>query len=147
MANPEKVMVGLGVILLKEGKILLGKRHEDPEKADSELHGEGTWTLPGGKLEYQETLEECASREVMEETSIELKNSEVICVANDKNPHAHFITIGLISEDFEGDAKVMEPDEITEWEWFPINGLPENMFFPSSRTIRNYKANKFYIPD
>lgn len=38
----KKVGAGFGVMLLKEGKIFLGRRHADPEKADSELHGEGT---------------------------------------------------------------------------------------------------------
>lgn len=41
----KKVGVGFGVFLKSGNKILLGKRHFDPEKADSELHGEGTWTL------------------------------------------------------------------------------------------------------
>ena len=60
----KKVGVGFGVMLMKEGKVLLGKRHVDPEKADSELHGEGTWTMPGGKLEYGESFEDGAKREV-----------------------------------------------------------------------------------
>ena len=48
--NNKKPGVGFGVMILKQGRILLGKRHSDPDKADSELHGEGTWTMPGGKL-------------------------------------------------------------------------------------------------
>jgi len=39
------VGVGVGVLILKDNKILLGKRNEDPEKASSFLHGEGTWTM------------------------------------------------------------------------------------------------------
>ncbi len=46
----KKVGVGIGVMLLKEGKVLLGKRNIDPVKADSELHGEGTWTIPGARF-------------------------------------------------------------------------------------------------
>jgi len=72
--------VGFGVILLKGGKVLLGKRHSDPKKADSELYGEGTWTLPGGKLEFGEEFEEGAIREVAEETSIKLNSVKVISV-------------------------------------------------------------------
>ena len=135
---------GVGVILLKNGKILLGKRNDDPAKADSELHGEGTWTLPGGKIEYGESFEECAKREVSEETGIIVKNTKVFCVNNDKNKYAHFISIGLISEHFEGEPKIMEPDEIIEWKWFELNKLPIPMFFPSAKIIKCFTEKSFY---
>ena len=45
---------GCGVILIKDDMILLGKRSENVETADSEMHEEGTWTLPGGNIEYGE---------------------------------------------------------------------------------------------
>ncbi len=67
--------VGFGVLLLKDGKMLLGKRHEDPSKASSALHGEGTWTMPGGKLHFRESFEEGAKREVLEETGIKLTSA------------------------------------------------------------------------
>jgi 8-oxo-dGTP diphosphatase len=129
MEQKKKVGVGFGVMMLRNGKVLLGRRHVDPTKADSELHGEGTWTMPGGKLEYGESFEEGAIREVKEETGMILKSSEVICVNNDKNEHAHFVTIGIFSEDFEGEPVVMEPDEITEWKWFDLSNVPSPLFF------------------
>lgn len=141
------VGVGVGVMIFKDGKILLGKRHQDPEKADSELHGENTWTMPGGKLEYNETIEECALREVEEETGIKLKKFKVICVNNDKNEHAHFITIGVFADDFDGEASVKEPDEITEWKWFSLDDVPNKMFFPSEKILRNYKKGEFYLKE
>jgi len=144
MENKKRVGVGCGVMLLKDNKVLLGKRHEDPDKADSELHGEGTWIMPGGKLHYGETFEECARREVREETGMKLKKVKVMCVNNDKNEHAHFVTVGLFSDDFEGEPKVMEPDEITEWKWFALDKLPEKMFFPSAKILENYKKDVFY---
>jgi len=136
---------GVGVMILKGNKVLLGKRHEDPEKASSLLKGEGTWTMPGGKLDFKETFEEGAKREVMEETGIELNDVKVICVNNDMVEDAHFVTIGLFSDDFKGEARIMEPDEITEWQWFDLDNLPEPLFFPSAEILENYKQNKFYI--
>ena len=142
----KKVGAGFGIAILNsEKKILLGKRHEDPEKASSELSGEGTWTMPGGKLHFQESFEEGAMRETMEETGIKLKTIKVICVNNDKTDSAHFVTIGLFSDDFEGEPKVMEPDEITEWRWFNIDELPKNIYLPSLKVLENYKQNKFYL--
>lgn len=143
--DKKRVGAGFGVILEKEGKILLGMRHTDPNKADSELHGEGTWTLPGGKLEWGETFEEGAVREVKEETGIIAENPEVISVHNHKNQYAHFVTIGLVCSTWEGEAKVMEPDEIIEWQWFDIQNLPTPMYFPSAEVIENYVQKKFYI--
>jgi 8-oxo-dGTP diphosphatase len=139
----KKVGTGFGVMLLKEGKVLLGKRHEDPDKADSELHGEGTWTMPGGKFEWGETFGEGAARELMEETGIILRKSKVICVNCDKNEFAHFITVGFLAEEFEGEASVMEPNEITEWKWFNLNELPKKVFPPSLKVLECYKENRF----
>jgi len=140
-----KVNAGVGVLILKNGKILLGKRHEDPDKADSELHGEGTWTMPGGSIEIGEEFEQTAMRKAEEETGLNLKSVKIICVNNDKNEHAHFVTIGLLCENFEGEPKVKEPDEITEWKWFALDNLPKPLYFPSERVLECYLKKEFYI--
>jgi 8-oxo-dGTP diphosphatase len=142
----QKVGVGIGIMILKEGKILLGKRHEDPEKADSALHGEGTWTMPGGKMDFGETPNQGARREVEEETGIKIKKEmlKLISVTNEIVEDAHFITLGFLCEHFEGSPKVMEPDEITEWKWFDLNNLPDPVFFPCTKIVKNYLSNKIY---
>jgi len=132
-------------MLLRDGRVLLGKRHGNPEKARSLLNGAGTWTMPGGKLEFGEGFEDAARRETLEETGIRLKSVKVIGVNNDKVKTAHFITIGLLSEDFGGDAKVMEPDRITEWGWFSMDDLPRPLYFPSERVLNNYLGKAFYL--
>lgn len=143
---PEKrIGIGFGVMLLKDNKILLGKRHDDPEKADSLLGGAGKWTMPGGKLHFGESFEDGAVREVEEETGIKIKNPRLICINNDAIESAHFVTAGLLSEDFTGNPKVMEPDEITEWKWFDLNNLPSPLYFPTEKILKNYKEKKFYL--
>ena len=112
----KKVGAGIGVMIFKDGKILLGRRHADAVKADSALRGEGTWTMPGGKLDFGESFEEGARREVSEETGLVLNEVKIFCVNNDKNEHAHFVTTGLFSDNFSGEPKIMEPDEIVEWQ-------------------------------
>ncbi len=145
MSNQIKQLgVGFGVMILKKSKVLLGHRHENPEKASSLLHGEGTWTMPGGKLHFQENLKEGAIREVFEETGIKVKDLEAISISNDIVQDAHFVTIGFLCGDFEGEAEVREPDEITEWKWFDLNNLPSPLFFPSEKIIKNYLAKKIY---
>ena len=139
-----KIGVGVGVLILKNNKILLGKRHHDPKKVNSSLHGEGTWTMPGGKLEFKENFEDTAARELFEETSMKAKSLKFISIANDKVEDAHFVTIGMLCDDFEGLPLVMEPDKITEWKWFNLNDLPKPMFFPSSRILENYLEKRVY---
>jgi len=136
---------GFGVILEKSSKILLGRRHPDPDKADSVFRSAGVWCLPGGKLDWDESLEDGAIREVKEETGIIIKNPQVISVHNCINEHAHFLTVGLLAQDWSGEAKVMEPDEITVWKWFDLKELPKERYFPSFEVIDNYIAGKFYI--
>ena len=138
-----RVGAGCGVILLRGEKILLGKRHDDPEKADSEMHGEGTWTIPGGKMDFGESFEDVAYREVLEETGIKInkRKLQLVSVSSDAVSDAHFITLGFLAEEFEGEARVMESDEITEWRWFEFSELPHPIFSPTERVLRNYLSN------
>lgn len=133
-------------MILRDGKILLGKRHGDPTKADSELRGEGTWTMPGGKLEFQESFESGVAREVLEETGIAVnaKSLKLVSVSNDKIPEAHFVTLGFLCAEHRGEPRVMEPDEITEWGWFPLDSLPSPLYFPSERVLANYRNGTLY---
>ncbi|HOB90266.1 MAG TPA: NUDIX domain-containing protein [Candidatus Colwellbacteria bacterium] len=140
----QKPKVGVGVMVFKDGKVLLGKRNDDAEKASSELHGEGTWTMPGGKLDFGETLKEAACREAIEETGIKLNKLELISVTDEILTDKHFVTVGFLCEDFDGDPRVMEPEEITEWRWFDLNDLPEKVFPPSAKIINNFLEKKIY---
>ena len=143
----KKIGVGVGVLLVKDGKVLLGKRHESAQKAESSLKGEGTWTMPGGKLEFGEDFEDAATRELLEETGIKAKRVKVVCVNNDKIDTAHFVTIGVLCEEWEGEPKVMEPDQITEWYWFAMEDLPYPIYFPSAKILMNLRKDRFYLSE
>jgi len=145
--DTKRVGVGFGVLIQKEGKILLGRRHEDPDKADSVFRAANVWTMPGGKLDYGEDIITGAKREVKEETGLDINDEdlEVICINEDMNEHAHYITIGLVAKKFSGEPQVLEPDEITEWNFFAKDELPKNLYFPSEKILKNYKTNKFFI--
>ena len=144
MSSDPGARVGCAVMLLKDGKVLLGHRHPDPEKASSELHGEGTWTLPGGKVDFGETLLEAAGREVLEECGIEVGDLEIISIGDEIIPGKHFVTIGFLCRDFSGGPEIREPNEITEWKWFEMDKLPSPMFFPAKKIIDNYLDKRLY---
>lgn len=71
-AYPEQPRVGVGAIVIHDGKILLVKRGVDP--------GKGLWAIPGGTLRLGETLQACAAREILEETGVTIAVGECIYV-------------------------------------------------------------------
>jgi 8-oxo-dGTP diphosphatase len=114
--------VGVGVFVFKDGKFLLGKRVGS--------HGYGTWCVPGGYLEYGETFEECAAREVMEETGIKIKNIKFYTSVNNifKDEDHHSITIFMFSDWAAGKPKVTEPDKFIDIGWYNFKNLPKPLF-------------------
>ena len=102
--------------------------------------------MPGGKMEFHESFEDTCYRETQEETSIKIDKEKIkiISITNDMVPDSHFVTIGFFCDDFEGEAQVMEPDEITKWERFDLQDLPKPLFFPSEKVIKNYLDGVIY---
>jgi 8-oxo-dGTP diphosphatase len=96
--------VGIGVMILKDGKVLLAKR-----KAS---HGAGEYAWPGGHLEYMESFEGCARRETREETGIEIENVRFLCLCNMKEyAPKHYVHINLVADWKSGEPKVLEADK------------------------------------
>ena len=83
--------VGVGVMLFKDGKVLLTKRKGS--------HGAGMHSFPGGHLEYMESFEDCAKRETMEEAGIEIQNVRFLRVMNLKTyAPKHYVDIALVAD-------------------------------------------------
>ncbi len=131
MENRPKV--GVGVFVIKDGKILLGKRKN--------AHGEGCWSCPGGHLEYNESWKNCAIREVMEETGVKIKNLHFGTATNDifEKEDKHYVTLFIVSDFASGEVKIMELDKCEEWNWFKWDKLPQPLFLP----INNLLKTKF----
>lgn len=128
MENRPKI--GIGVIVIKDGKVLLGKRKD--------AHGEGSWGFPGGHLEFNEEVEECAIREVKEETGISIKNIRKGTFTNDifKKEGKHYVTLLVISDFASGKVRVMEPEKCENWEWFEWDSLPQPLFIPIQSLLK-----------
>lgn len=133
----ERPKVGVGVIIVKDGKVLLCERLSS--------HGAGTYSIPGGHMEFGESFEDTARREVEEETG--LKNiviKDLVCVKNDRVYGKHFITIGMLAEWKSGEPVAMEPEKASNWAWYSLDALPENLFLPSKAVLENWMAGKIY---
>ena len=130
------IKVGVGVIIFDEkGRLLLGHR---VGKDTGGIYEPGSWCLPGGKQEYGETIEECATREVKEETNLDIFNVKVIGCHDDIQVGKHFITIETVTNVYEGEVKVMERNKQDEWKWFYLDNLPKNLYSPSEKSIKSY---------
>ena len=134
----QRPKVGVGVMVIKDGKVLLGKRLV--------AHGEGEYSFPGGHLEYMESVRECAQRETMEEAGIMISNIRFIALTNIANhPPKHYLTIGMVADWESGDPVVMESDKLESWSWYDIDNLPTPLFNAIPNFIRAYKGgNVFY---
>lgn len=82
---------------------------------------------------------------MLEETGMILHSARFISLTDDIIPGVHFVTAGFFSDDFSGEPSVMEPDEITRWEWFSLDSLPSPLFMPSRKVLDNYLANTIYV--
>ncbi len=123
-------LIGVGVIIKNDGKILLGKRIGS--------HGAGTWGLPGGHLEPGEEVEICAEREVTEETGMEISNivrrgfSETVY----EDLQRQYITLFVAAVSYTGEPQNCEPDKCEEWRWCDPRDLPEPLFAPLRSFLR-----------
>jgi len=130
--------VGVGVIVVKDKKVLLGKRKGS--------HGSHTWNFPGGHLDFNEDIFSCAKREAMEETGIRIKNLRLGPYTNDifKKEAKHYITIFVVADYGSGEVRIMEPEKCEQWGWFNWNNLPQPRFLPL-RNLLKIKFNPFSI--
>lgn len=137
--------VGLGVMIFNDqNQVLLILRNQDKDLADSDMRLEGTWTLPAGKMKYGETIRQSAIRKVKEEVNLDIYNIKVICVNDDINSYAHYVTIGLVALDYSGHIDLGKTKEHVDYGFFDLKNLPKNLCDPSKKIINNYKIKNIY---
>jgi 8-oxo-dGTP diphosphatase len=99
--------VGVGVALVEEGKILLVRRGHDP--------GKGLWAVPGGKVDFGETLREAAVREVREETGLEVEVGRVIWAGEHVSDDVHIVLIDFLGTVTGGALEAADDADRAEW--------------------------------
>ena len=121
--------VGVGVIVRKGAEILLLKRRG--------THGAGSWSTPGGHLDFGESPEECAIREALEETGVTVGSVHFRALTNDvfSAEGKHYVTLWMEAEYRSGEAAPCAEYEATEVAWFQLDRLPQPLFLPFQRLL------------
>lgn len=126
--------MAVNAILLKENHVLLVQRAMEPDK--------GWWDIPGGYLDWDETLEEGTTRELKEETGLDADPNSFKLVGTYSNPKNkvgnQVVEIYFISKVFSGEIKE-EEGEVVEAKWFDLNELPENVAFDHINVLEGLK--------
>ncbi len=125
------VRVGVGICVIRENKFLIGKRLNS--------HGSETFSFPGGHMEFGESLEETAKREVKEETGLDVSDIKFLGVTNDifEKENKHYITIFVSGKSEDGEPQLLEPHKCEGWNWITLNELPENIFVSLSNFLKS----------
>src|SRR5262245_35158791 len=116
--------VGVGCIVIRDGQILLIRRQRN--------HGAGTWSPPGGHLDFGETPAECAARETREESGVgvAVSDGDFLAVTSDiyTDVGRHYITIWMLGAADDSTPSVQDREEIADVGWFPLTDLPQPLF-------------------
>ena len=140
MTDDLRPKVGVGVMVMKAGKVLFGRRSSQAS------HGEQLWSFPGGLLEQGESFEQGARREIMEEAGIEVDNIRFVVAMNQREfLPKHFVGLGFIADWKSGEPRPEAGDKMTDWTWFELDKLPEPIYKPSKCVIEAYQQGVQFI--
>jgi 8-oxo-dGTP diphosphatase len=134
---PNRPLIGVGAIIHSEGKILLVKRANEPNK--------GLWVIPGGLLELGEGLEKAVTREVKEELDIEVRVESLLGVAteivvDERNEiRYHYVLIDFVVAPLQTEVTLNEESE--DYGWFsPETVMNVKTTENTKKMIRTYLA-------
>lgn len=111
--------VGVGLAILRDGKILLYKRMKAPEA--------GFWNIVGGKVDHLEPAEQAARREAEEESGLSIGAITYVGVTEQiiSADGQHWVSLLYKTEDVTGEPRLVEPDKLSDFGWFDLDDLPK----------------------
>ena len=134
------IVIGIGVLILNEDQTKTLLLLRGPQAKNEP----GTWSRPGGTVEYGETLEQAARREIKEEIDVDLVNLKQRELIDAIMPaeQQHWIAIGFWAQVVPGqELKNMEPQKHPEMRWFGKDEVPSNLYGASKPAIDAWVAS------
>jgi ADP-ribose pyrophosphatase len=128
--------VGVGVLLVDErDRALLTLRKLPPEA--------NCWSILGGKLDFLESLEQCAIREAHEEAGVEIVLERLLCVTDHRLPgeNQHWVSPAFLGRIASGEPRNCEPHKTADVRWFPLDDLPPNLTMTARNAIHALHAS------
>lgn len=111
--------VGVGLAIMREGRLLLYRRLKAPEA--------GYWNIVGGKVDHLEPAETAARREAEEETGLAIGTVDFVGVTEQiiAADRQHWVSLLYRTDDFSGEPSLVEPDKLSDFGWFELDKLPQ----------------------
>ncbi|WP_420431421.1 NUDIX hydrolase [Hyphobacterium sp.] len=107
MSEPNRPLACVGVVCRRGNDVLLVKRGREPLK--------GRWSIPGGKMDFGETVREAALRELKEETGVDARITRLIDVVDSVMADKHYVLIDFEAEWVSGDPVAADDAEAAEF--------------------------------
>ena len=115
MTTPERYPIpGVGVVCVDDDRILLVQRSRGPFK--------GSWAVPGGKVDFGESMRDAARREVHEETGLEVELGPVIWTGDAITEHEHYVLVDFLGTVTGG--QLQAADDAADARWVAFADLP-----------------------
>jgi mutator protein MutT len=130
--KPRRPVVGVAAIVTDNDRFLVAER----------LSGkmQGMYGAPGGHIEWVETFEEAAVRELQEETGLVAAASDCVVVGVDQeyepDEDHHWVVIFVRVKRWTGKPMAAEPGKHGPWEWYHAECLPDNTLAPLKRIAK-----------
>ncbi len=124
MSVKARPVVSVGAVVWRGDDVLLIRRARAPFQ--------GQWSIPGGKVEYGETLEDALLREVREETGVEIALTGLIGVYQSIEPETHFVMIDWCADWISGEP--CADDDALEACFVPFDAALERIAWDTTRT-------------
>jgi len=123
----------MGILVMRRGRVLLGRRRGS--------HAAGYYAAPGGHIEFGESFEQAARREVREETGLEVEQLRLLSVGSYLfDGERHYVDVDFVCEAPHGEPMRREPGKCEGWDWYDLDRLPEPLFIVTRQMIESLRS-------